>query len=192
MDIEMVRQLCFVAVAMLFSGSVCNAEFVIDDFTGSGGAASVANFNFLAGQGYRAGTEVLTNFNFGAGDTAQLVYNLAPGALAGTSGLNFDFTLSSPPNAISLNLTGSNAGDVIFSETTTLDPGGSPASVNIGAALANATSLTLDFQNVSTANATFSFGSSSGTFSAVPEPTALLLFPTAIGLVMANRRRRSR
>jgi hypothetical protein len=184
----MIRQLCFAAIAVLFAVSNCAANIVIDDFTSATATAStVTNFDYVQNSGYQAEAGLAL---FPAGSTASLVYTFSAGDLAEQTALVFDYGLVLGP--IDVTVTTSNGmGPTSVSLPVSLETTGTPTTINIGAGLGSATSLTLDFVNNSGADAVFTFGSSSGSFTAVPEPTSLLMFPAAIGLVLARRRRKN-
>ena len=185
----MIRQLCFAAVAVLFAVNSCSASFVIDSFateiavvTGT----STVSYNAL-GDSYQgdllAGQSVTITYNFTAAPFNST--DLAD-ASSGGSLTALDFVFSSVPT-LPLDLTVAGAASVPFSVSQTVTS--SPASVFIGSDLGTATSLSFTFANNTLSDTAFSFGGSALT--AVPEPTSLLMFPAAIGLVLARRRRKS-
>jgi hypothetical protein len=186
----MIRQLCFAAVAVLFAVSNCSANIIIDDFKSATATAATTGFGYTSNAGYAADTdgETLPFPVFAAGTSASLDYIVLPN-LDGQGSLVFDFAVGGGP--IDLTVTTSDGTAVEVSLPVSLVAGATPTTVNIGASLSTATSLTLDFENNSGADATFTFGSSSGSFTAIPEPTSLLMFPAAIGLVLARRRRKN-
>ena len=177
----MIRQLCFSAIAVLFATSSCFASFVIDDFSSEIALSSNATFTPV---GYQA---VLAD-----GESATVTYSFAPtlsdSAAAvpgsGTSFTSLDFFTTTAPFAdIDLEISGSS----FTSVNTVLSAANT--SVQIGPGLASTNSLTFTFTNNTGALNIFTFGG--GALTAVPEPTSLLMFPAAIGLVLARRRRKS-
>jgi hypothetical protein len=184
----MIRQLCFAAIAVLFAASSCSANILIDNFTSASPVAtSITNFDYVQNQGYEAEAGALV---FPDNGTASLGYTFSAGDLAGQTALVFDYAVTGGP--IDLTVTTSDGvTSIINLPVVSLAAGATPTTINIGAGLGSATSLTLDFANNSGSDAVFTFGSSSGSFTAVPEPTSLLMFPAAIGLVLARRRRKN-
>ena len=190
----MVRQLFFTAIAMLTMASTCSASFVIDNFAIER-ASSSGGFTYFENIGY--------SVQLGAGDTASLTYDFTDtpfnsddlGQLAGddtVTTLIFDTSVFVPPGVtqvtnLGLSVSGNNFGPVSTSVSE------SPTSVDIGSQLADTESLTFEFTNSTSISQSFIFGAFGGTLeaaSAVPEATSFLMFPVAMGLATARRRRR--
>ena len=194
MDFKMVRQLFFTAIAVLTMASTCSASFVIDDFAIERASSNDFTYSELLG-GYFAELD--------AGETASLTYDFTDtpfnsddlGQLAGddtVTTLIFDSSIITVSGAtqvtnLGLSVSGSNFGPVSTSVSE------SPTSVDIGSQLADTESLTFEFTNSTSSTQSFIFGAIGGTLeaaSAVPEATSFLMFPVAMGLATARRRRR--
>jgi len=208
----MIRNLCFAALAVLFVASTSSANFVIDDFSAAGAfsASPSAGFNYVDAPGFQ-GYEAL---NVASGSTVSIEYDFT--AAAGPGGVVTPGTLASAAYDSFISSGGTNP-TVPFPSLTALlipyagSPGsafpidfsiednfgtvlaqgslsGSPQQVHIGSSLGSVSGLKLSFTNDSAVTLS-SFQLGGGSLTAVPEPTSMLMFPAAIGLFMARRRR---
>ena len=184
----MIRQLCFAAFAVLFAVSTCSANFVIDNFSAQNATVTTtgsASFSFSASNGY--------SIDLDDGEMITFTYNFPSGLLSasGLSNPNSLVDLAFPVTLFPLDA--SIDVDAIVDATSTgnqsISSGGTI--INVGPSLANATSVALKFTSTADGTAFVFGGGTTPEFTAVPEPTSLLMFPAAIGLVLARRRRKN-
>lgn len=198
----MLRHLCLAALAVFLAGAtnVSSANVVIDSFSRTDGpllddpvTASptvVSGFDFVEDVGFFANTGTLLGIaGFNPGESGSLTYDLTSLGLTSQSEVEFDFTVAQPSGSVDYNFFLDGSGTAVASGTLSA---GTPAPVRVDVAgLSGANTITLEFINTTAGFQTFQFGAGDGNFTAVPEPTAMLLFPTAVGLVLARRRRSS-
>lgn len=207
----MIRKLCFAVIAMLFAASACSASFVIDDFSAAGafGATTTGGLSYVNVPGFQ-GYEAL---NVAPGGTVSLTYSFAGStgaapAVAGTlAAAAFDSFISSggsnpdrpfpaltalvfpfagsPASAFPIGFSIEDESSVVLASGPLT---GSPQQVQVGTALGSVEQLTFSFTNDSADTLNFQIGG--GALTAVPEPTSLLMFTSAMGLVLVPRRRR--
>jgi hypothetical protein len=193
----MIRQLCFAAVAVLFAASTCSANFVIDDFSGvatatpsaSGVTITANTFTTTSGSSYQGVGASSYSITYDFGGTLLSLAQAETASITSDSLTSF-LVPSAPVLANSFSLT-----VAVDGLTQILSPAGANPFVTVDAPgggttfLADTTSLTLTWTDLG-GGATVDFGGATA-FTAVPEPTSLLMFPAAIGLVLAGRRRKN-
>ena len=189
----MIRQLCFSAIAVLFATSSCFANFIIDDFsavtTGTGqltstNATVTANtFTNVSGSTYQGVGQPSYSITYDFGGTLLALAQASNPNLSAGSLTSFGVP-ASPLLADQFELVVTGTGF-----TQTVSPSGVDPFVIIDAPgggttlLADSTFLTLTFNSLGAGGVAVDFGGAP--FTAVPEPTSLLMFPAAIGLVLA-------